>query len=270
MFNSCELYNPAEQVPAYIHIDKITLITATDGSQGNNSHKITDAWVYIDDKLAGCYELPATFPVLYEGAHQITIKAGIKVNGISSSRSAYPFYESFSQTIDLQAGKTSNVTPTVKYRTDAIFGFLEDFENVGTLVDTTAASDTTFQKIASPEFGGAYAGIAYLDQTHHFFECATVNKYTLPKGGSSVFLEFNYKCNYPFTVSIIAYGAASFDHFAVLHFVPSENWNKTYLFLTPTISGTYTAINYKIAWGALNNTGNDSIAIALDNIKLVY
>ena len=57
--SSCELYNPAEPTPAYIHIDKFILNTAY-LTEGSNSHKITDAWVYIDDQLLGCFELPAT------------------------------------------------------------------------------------------------------------------------------------------------------------------------------------------------------------------
>mgnify|MGYP001300362070 CR=1 FL=1 len=43
-------------IPAYIKIDNITL-------NDNSTHKITDAWVYIDDNLQGVYELPANFPL---------------------------------------------------------------------------------------------------------------------------------------------------------------------------------------------------------------
>ena len=273
LLGSCELYNPTEPIPAYIHIDKINLTTATDGSQGSNSNKITDAWVYIDDKLQGCYELPVTFPVLQEGAHQVRIRAGIKVNGIASNRAPYPFYDSYIQTIDFQKFKTITLTPTVTYKTGITFDLLENFENVGTIIDTTANSDTTFQKISSPAenvFEGSYSGIAYLDINRTFFECATVNKYALPKSGSDIFLEFDYKCNYPFTVSVIAYGTASTAQFSALHFNPSENWNKAYVFLTPVVSGAYTALDYKIAWGAINNSGADSVAFLFDNIKLVH
>jgi hypothetical protein len=274
LLGSCEIYNPAEPVPAYIHIDKIDLITAIDGTQGTNSHKITDAWVYIDEDLIGCFELPATFPVLYEGSHQVKIRAGIKVNGMSGIRNPYPFYDFYSQVVDFQKTKTVTLTPTVKYKTTAIFDLLENFENVGMLIDTTSKSLTTIQKISSPPenvFEGSNAVVTYLDaSTRTFFECSTINKYTLPKGGADIFLEFNYKCNYHFTVSVIAYGSGTSEQFSVLNFNPSAGWNKAYVYLTPAVSGAYTATNYKIAWGTANSTGNDSIAILFDNIKLVH
>ncbi len=84
-----------------------------------------------------------------------------------------------------------------------------------------------------------------------------------------VFLEFNYKCNHQFTVSIIAYGSSTFNQFTVLHLNPSPNWNKAYLYLTPAVSGAYTAINYKVAWGMINSSGSDSAAMVIDNIKLI-
>jgi len=273
ILGSCELYNPTEPIPAYIHIDKITLSTATDGSQGTNSHKITDAWVYIDEELIGCFELPVTFPVLYEGTHQLKIKAGIKVNGISSSRAPYPFYNIYSQTIDLQKFTTLNLTPTVTYRTNMTFDFLEDFEQVGITIERTPTSDTTVQKTSFPAenvFEGSNSAIAYLDPNRIFFECTTKDKYILPKSGANVFLEFNYKCNHAFTVGIIAYGISSSQSFATLNFNPSTDWNKAYVYLTPTISGAYTAVNYKIFWGAVNTTGTDSVAFLFDNIKLVH
>ncbi len=121
LLGACELYNPTEPIPAYIHIDKIGLTTSADGSQGSNSSKITDAWVYIDERLIGCFELPVTFPVLYEGSHQLKIRAGIKVNGIAATRAPYPFYEAYTQSVDLQKGTKITVSPTVKYRTNMTF-----------------------------------------------------------------------------------------------------------------------------------------------------
>ena len=76
---------------------------------------ITDAWVYLNDNLQGVYELPANFPVLAKGNQTLRVKAGIKLNGISSTRSPYPFYESFIDTIDLKLNETIII--------DSIIGF---------------------------------------------------------------------------------------------------------------------------------------------------
>ena len=273
--SSCELYNPAEPVPSYIHIQKIDLTTTA--LQGTNSNKITDAWVYVDDQLIGCFELPATFPVLYEGKHKVKVRPGIKVNGIATNRSPYPFYNNFEQDVDLQRGTIVTLSPATTYTSATVFTFMSDFETTGVTIDTTPnRSDTTFQILysATPDpniFEGTHAAIAYVDAVKTRFECETVSPMVLPIGGAPVFLEFNYKCNYEFTVSLYAYGAGGgFTQFVVLHFNPSTNWNKAYVYMTPTVSGAYTASNYKIAWGMINNTGADSVALSLDNIKLIH
>jgi hypothetical protein len=278
--SSCELYNPTEPIPSYIHIQKIGLTiidtTTTPGTgQGSKSSKISDAWVYIDDQLIGCFELPVTFPVLYEGKHKVKIRAGIKVDGIATNRSPYPFYNSVDQDVDLQKGIITTLSPTVTYTSTAKFTFLTDFESIGVTIDTTPGrSDSTFQILysATPDpniFEGTHSAIAFVDAIRTRFECETVTPFILPKGGAPVFLEFNYKCNYEFTVSIYAYGTATSSQFAVLHFNPSENWNKTYVYLTPVVSGASTALNYKIAWGMINNTGVPSAYLSLDNIKVI-
>jgi hypothetical protein len=281
LISSCELYNPAEPIPAYIHIQKIDVVrnpagfpTPT-GDEGSLSSKISDAWVYVDDQLIGCFELPATFPVLFEGVHKVKIRAGIKVNGIATNRSPYPFYNIIEQDVDLQKGTTTTLTPTTTYSSATVFTFMENFEGTGNSIDTTSGkTDTTFQVLYSPSpdpniFEGTHSAVAYLDKINTRFECETVNPLTLHTGGAPIFLEFNYKCNYQFTVSVYAYGTGGQIQTAALHFNPNTNWNKAYVYLTPTVSSAYTATNYRIAWGMINNTGADSVGLSLDNIKLV-
>lgn len=269
-FISCELYNPAEPIPAYIHIEKIDL--ATGFGQGSDSHKITDAWVYIDEQLVGCFELPATFPVLYEGSHQVKITAGIKVNGIAATRSPYPFFNSVTQAVDLQKGTTVNLSATVSYTAFSDFDFMEDFEGTGIAVDSSAGSDTTLQRLFSPNpnvFEGDASGIAYINANNSFFECISSSAVVLPKGGANVFLELNYKCNHPFIVGVIAQPPYYLKS-GSLTFNPSDTWNKTYVYLTPLVSGS-SATSFKIFFGMVRRAGDaDSLAFMLDNIKLVY
>ena len=270
ILGSCNLYNPPEQVPSYIHIDKIDL--TTDPLEGSNSSKITDAWVYVDEQLVGCYELPCTFPVLFEGDHQVMIRAGIKVNGISAIRSPYPFYNSFKQLVNLQPGTTITLSPTVTYTSSTTFEFMESFEGSGVIMDTTAASDTTLQRIFLPNtdvFEGNSSGVAYLDQNNTFFECISSLSYVLPKGGKDVFLEFNYKSNHEFVVGVIAM-PPYYQQLASLTYNASASWNKTYLYLTPNISGASGSTQFKIFIGMQNTSGADDVKLLLDNIKLVY
>ena len=62
-------------IPSYIEINSI--IHTADSMEGAPHHNITDVWVYVDDNSIGTYELPAKFPILYEGNHEIKIRAGI-------------------------------------------------------------------------------------------------------------------------------------------------------------------------------------------------
>lgn len=270
LFSSCELYNPVEPVPAYIHIQKFTL-TTNSATQGSNSQKITDAWVYVDDQIIGCFELPVTFPVLSEGTHRVKISPGIKVNGIAANRGQYPFYTSYEQDVDFQKGTTTILSPTVAYKSSAQFVFLQNFETLGTTLSITSQSDTIIEYMTDPAhvFEGTKCLAGYVDATRFRFECATTNAFDLKTGGAPVFLEFNYKCNYELVVSVIAQGTFSINQFPVLYLNPSANWNKAYVYLTPTVSGAFTANDYKIVWGIRNLAGVDSAAVLLDNIKLI-
>jgi hypothetical protein len=283
IWTSCNLYNPAEPVPAYIHIQKISV--TTDASlEGSNSSKITDAWVYIDGKLVGIYELPATFPVIAEGSHQLLIKAGIKVNGISATRAPYPFYDSYKQTITLTAGTTSHVQPVVQYVSGLNWSspnmWKEDFESSsGMTLDTSATgSDTNLYHYTIPSgtthpnvFEGHGSGIAYIDAAHPKFEYMSSNApFVLPRGDSPVFLEMNYKCNYDFVVGVFAHDNSGSNQYKVINVNASPNWNKIYIYMSPTVSAATNAIDFNVFFGMLNTSGSNGLYIALDNIKLVH
>jgi hypothetical protein len=270
LLGSCSLFNPTEPIPSYISIDKIDL--TTEPAEGTDSHKITDAWVYIDDQFVGCYELPCKFPVLFTGVHNVMVRAGIKVNGIAAIRSPYPFYASYKQTVDLKAGAVTEMSPAVTYISTATFQFMEDFELAGVIIDTSATSDTTFQRIYIPNanvFEGNSSGVAYLDHQNTFFECVSSQAYSLPKSGRDVFLEFNYKSNHEFIVGIIAQ-PPYYLKTASLTYNASADWNKTYLYLTPAVSGSPSALLFKVFIGMQNTSGADGVELYLDNIKLVY
>jgi hypothetical protein len=69
---------------------------------------------------------------------------------------------------------------------------------------------------------------------------------------------------------MFAHGNTSSVKTAVLNFHPSAVWNKIYLYLSPTIKASDNAIDYSIFFGMLNNSGADSLALAIDNVKLIH
>jgi hypothetical protein len=274
MMSSCQLFNPAEPIPAYIHIDKIALST-TFSVEGSNSSKITDAWVYVDEQLVGCFELPATFPVLSDGSHHISIRPGIKINGIAATRSPYPFYTTFDTVINFQKGVKQTLSPYVRYRTNITFSFMEAFETPGTLITRSPAAgvDTVIQQVTgsgSNVFEGNGSGIVYLDNNRTFFEGVSSTSYALPKSGADVFLEFNYKCDHEFKVGVYAHATSGSTQTVALTINPSANWNKVYVYLTSPVSNSGNATDFSIFFGMINNTGTSSATMQLDNIKLVY
>ena len=101
-FTGCDIINPSEKIPAYLHIDSFTLKGSYD-SFGTLSHAITDVWVIIDNEFIGAYELPADIPVLKEGKKSMVLKAGIKENGITNTRLPYPFYDGYFSTVELKS-----------------------------------------------------------------------------------------------------------------------------------------------------------------------
>src|ERR1044071_5141348 len=110
-FDGCQVFDPAEDIPSYIHIDSIGL--SVNSNEGTASHAIPDAWVYIDGALLGGYELPVNIPVLKEGTHTILVLSGIKQNGLSTTRAIYPEYQGWDTTVTLTRGQITHLGPIV-------------------------------------------------------------------------------------------------------------------------------------------------------------
>ena len=270
-FHACK--KNEEKIPSYIHIDKINLQITNAAVQGSGSQKISDAWVYIDEKFVGCYELPMTFPVLFEGAHQVKIKAGIKVNGIAASRAPYSFYSDYSKQVDLKPGEIVNLTPVVTYASFARFTFMENFEGSGLIIGPAPAgtSDTmkqTFDK--NLVFEGIGSGITRLNSQKPMFLGVSNTSYILPQAGAPVYLEFDYKCNHTFTVGVYAHSNNNSTPVPVMGVNPTDTWNKMYTYLTTSLGGLTGITDYSIYFAMDNNEGVDGVELLIDNIKLVY
>ncbi len=270
LITSCEVFDKDEKIPSYIHIDKFDFTTTSE--QGSSSNKITDAWVYIDDQVIGAFELPVTFPVLWEGTHTITVKPGIKLNGIAGARAIYPFYKPFSKSITLYPDSIIKIAPTSSFSDAAKIVWYEAFEDGGITLEKTYRSDTNIFKTSdiTKRFEGDYSGIVNMDADHEFFEIKSSTSYILPQGGSAVFLELNYKCNQEFSVGVFANTPSQSLQSEVLIINKSDTWNKIYVNLTGRVSANSDAINYNVFFGAFKSADVAVPEILLDNIRLVH
>ncbi len=274
--SSCEDFDGDQTIPAYIQVDKFILDKNPNLAEGSLSQKITDVWVYIDDELIGAFELPAKFPVLKKGKHKITLAPGIKMNGMSGTRVVYPFYKKVEITdSNLAEGKIlhldSTTTHTI-YSDNAKFSWKEDFEDGGVSIQKRNGSDTTLfaTSLSGNVFEGFSSGMIFLNEIQNFYEVETIDKFVLPKNGSPVFLEMNYKTNNPIRVGLLSYYSSKIVQTATVVLNPTNEWKKIYINFTPDISDSYSALDYKVFFGEYKSSTNTTATILFDNIKLVH
>ncbi|MEC7645865.1 MAG: hypothetical protein VX689_00085 [Bacteroidota bacterium] len=258
---SCEKED-INEIPSYMTIEEIIL-------NDNSTHKITDAWVYIDDNLQGVYELPANFPILEEGIHKLRIKAGIKDNGIGGNRIPYPFYSSYiKEEQAFNSETTTSITPTVSYLESTILDDnSEDFDGNGLNLETDSI---TFSIENTNPLNGNY-GVITLSDSMWFSEVTTKEITNLPQEGAPVYLELDYKSNTQFLIGVYI----NFPQSVVLQkdliwINPKENWNKIYINLTSTISEAIGVDFFKIFIAMQRDSTLNNNTVCLDNLRIVY
>jgi len=278
VFSGCDKFDGDQTIPAYLHIDSISLKDNVEIFEGSLSHKIVDAWVYVDDILIGAFELPATIPILHQGKHTVKIAPGIKMNGIANTRISYPFFdiikiENVMFTPDSITKIGQNLTVS-NYSTATSFPYKEDFEDGGITFQKSNGSDTTIIKTNGPGqvFEGGFSGGIFLDNTQSFFEIQTINTITLPHSGTPVFLEMNYKTNNPLRIGLyVYYSSSTTQQIPIIVLNPTNGkWNKVYINLTPTLNSTTTATSYRLWMGEYKKNGDTPLEVYIDNLKIVH
>ena len=260
IFISCE---KDDKIPSYLKVNNVNL--NYNQNFGSITENITDVWVYIEDNLQGVYEIPVEFPVLEEGIKNIRLKAGIKANGIASTRIQYPFYSSFLDTINLVKDETIEIFPTFSYN-DAFDAIIEDFENSGTTVDSTISSEIDFTIVNEDENKYAFAEIV---SPLINFEIATQDL-TLPQQGAPVYLELDYKSSTEFLVGMYINFPQDVVKSELVWVTSKQDWNKIYINLTQTVSESIGAQSFKVFFNMRRNDPSSNEEISLDNIKVLY
>jgi hypothetical protein len=268
---SCEKFSGDQSIPAYISIDSIYLTTDY-YTQGTASQRITDAWVYVDDEFLGAFQLPARFPVLKSGNHQLKIWPGIKKNGIAATRVVYEFYNPITKQINLAEDSTTKIgVVKTTYQSTTLFEWKEDFEGVSLSLDTTKGSSAYIQRTSpgSPlTFEGNHSGMVVLDSIHDFFECTTHSEYPIPY--APVFLELNFNTSNTLTVGVFTYGNTTLYQTPIIYLSPTNGqWKKTYIDLSTTLFAYSGMITYRIYFSALKDPGVKQSTILFDNFKAV-
>ena len=263
MLCGCEIINTEESIPSIIEIESISV-------DGDNTQNITDAWVYINNEFQGVYPLPTSFPTLNSGSQTIIIEAGVKKNGISSSRIEYPFFSTYSIDAELTPNEKLVINPNVNYSITT-FPYVEDFEGIGTILEVVTDSlNHSLEPIydnSNPAFGNKHIKSVISGDANEIFECTTTN-INLPTD-KQVFLELDYKCNSTLVVGIYANLTSQVNKSAIIYLNKRDDWNKIYISLSEIISNYNNAQSFKIFFGMSRDTTLAQNEMYLDNIRIL-
>lgn len=270
---SCNLLDPPEAVPAWVRIEPFVLEPNPNVLEGSLSAKIEHAYVAVGSELLGIVNVPSTVPVLLEGPQTITIDPVVEANGSIYYLRIYPFYQRYTTDLTLTPGETVVVTPRTRYRDDASFALIEDFENGHTLftVDRDQDSETQLIPSGTDVFEGSASGYIHLTTNHPTIEVATAPEFDLLDGGK-IFLEVNYRTP-DVDVLFGLIGKQGNQLFATYNYGirAKDTWNKIYFDLTDDVLASQFDEGYKLAiFATLEGSEKSEARIWLDNIKIVH
>lgn len=287
---SCKKFEGSQTVPAYIYIKDVA-VECDYFVYGANTHKIIDAWVYVDDNIVGCYELPAAFPVLKEGVHKVAVYPGIARDGIRDLRAEYPFMEPWEdKNVNFVEGVMDTLKPVFHYYPVGVdenmhIAWMEDFDQGGITVtmDTISSVDITLvsDQYAWHDPEGIYSTKSaklVLNNASQKYRFATTEKFQdLPTGGSACMLEMDYKCSDTCQVGIRYLKDYTLTNESIVRLRPTGaggqepvEWNKIYINIGPYLVDNETADYFQIYFASWGDRNDGPQYFYYDNFKLIY
>jgi hypothetical protein len=261
---------------AYLEISALAVAPKAD--EGTASSKLNTLWIEQDGEQIGAFSPPCTIPVFARENTNFRFIPGIMLNGVYSYRNQYEMLKPKQVTWDLAAETTKTVpvsTTTFEYNGAYSLDVLEDFDGVGLNFAATLKSDTTLVLVDDQTEAFQFPGETpnksgkYVLPPSTRGEFKTLQAFELPKFGTNVWMELNYKTNVNLTVGIFANEPLQSVQSPVVTLFPNEEWNKVYINLVTEVSGFPNAIDYNIFFGSIN-TSSDTATVWIDNIKLLY
>jgi hypothetical protein len=276
ILGACVKNNPD---PAWLEVSEWSLVAnAThNGEEGQLTHNITDAWVYVDDQLVGVFEVPFKIPILKEGSVNIRIYPTIRVNGISATKMRNEHLVPFETTGVFVKNQVLSISPVTRYRDDVNF-WVEDFEDINIkLTDdpNTSSAQLTLSNDSLQWFNGNYYGKVLLSAQDSMWVAYTNQdqQLSIPKNKQAM-LEIDYCNSVPFTNYLLFVNANGTNEnvMVTMNKSPLESlrWKKIYILLSEVITAGPNNTNYIQAFRAFYDTSISNNLILIDNIKVVY
>jgi len=271
LFSSCVKNNTD---PSWLYIDTWTLQANQTNKEGELTHNITDAYLLIDDKVIGYFELPIKIPLLQNGSKKISLYPAIHNNGISSTKKTYPFLQPYTISTTLNKNETAKIYPTTKYYTSTKF-WIENFEDAGLKLLTAPNFPPILTTASNPlilKYGQRYGWIHLTKKDSIWM--GTTTKLTLPQYGSEVYLEIDYMNTNKILTGVNAYGSFAFKANPNIQINAQKDsdkkWKKMYIDLKEIVSYSTNYTLFEQYLEAELEAGKDTADIYIDNIKLVY
>jgi hypothetical protein len=266
-----------EPAPVWLEINEWSIVDNPLVEPGYLSHNFTDAWVYVDNKLIGVFELPCKIPVMMEGSNKsVRVYPTIRNNGISATKKIYPFCEPYEVYQDLVSGGTITINPVTKYYSNCQF-WLEDFS-------TSNAEFATDEDVSNAEMyieedpnivlDGKY-GHVHFEGADSLWVGVSSMPLQLPQGGAEVYLEIEYRNSMPILQGVIAEltsGNEADNPYISMNAQGANDleWKKIYIDLREIVSYYTNATGFKQYLKSAINSTYPSGDIYIDNIRLVY
>ena len=273
-FTACVKNNPD---PSWLEVTAWTLQSNIDlsGDEGELSHNITEAWVLVDDKTIGVFQIPFKIPILKSGMCNIKIYPAIRNNGISATKKIYPFLEVYEVNQTLIQNQTLTLDPVTKYKSATNF-WIEDFEGINiSLTDdpnTSIAHYETANENLQPFNGNLYGKIS-LNSSDSLWIANTEAQLSIQKGRDA-YLEIDYHNTNSLTTGLIYVSPAGVTNNINIRLnaqsPESVVWKKIYIELKELITSSPNSSNFLQSFSCYLDPGQTSTEILIDNIKVVY
>ena len=271
LISGCNLINPHENTPTYIHVDSF-IFTTTPNLNISTSHSITSVYAYYNNVNIGTFDLPCTIPIMATGTGTLELAPAIIQDGLNSLVSLYPYYTSDDYSFTAQPGKIINHNPTTHYYPGTKKTTISEFAFGNTnfsLVKGNRPMFAVYNK-DSLVFEGDASGEIVLQAVGDSSVDSSKIQFAIPLNQNQVYIEFDYKSTIPFYVGLGA-NLSSYvttDPYYLAGISPIDHWQKFYFQVTD-FAGRALATSYTLYIKAVLGTGQTNGRLLIDNIQLV-
>ncbi|MBT8326449.1 MAG: hypothetical protein KJP21_01920 [Bacteroidia bacterium] len=141
-----------------------------------------------------------------------------------------------------------------------------------TTIDSMKITGISSQVFDYDGAANKYSGIVTMDTGFQIFENSTIQLFDLPRRGTEIYLEFNYKASAEVIAGIYPITGTIVTGVPIVNFFPTNGvWKKAYVSLKEDVNNPeYLGFDFRVFFSSRTNTDNVKPQLFFDNIKLVH